>query len=670
MNKMLFRFLSFRIKILAGFIIILVLFMVGLGASILGMNKISTMLKLSNNANHMARNVFEIRDHEKEYVVYKNMEAAEFVSQNLANLLRITSELESISNDKKWLTGLKDIKDSVAEYRAKFAQIVENTKKLEDLKAKMKEASTTIFNIFENKIRKPILDTQNMAIVDGKDAPPVLGEILKVIDSMTMDLQDARLYENLFFLYNDPAYAQDFYKKMSDWEKAKEDLTYLIDTSNDGNLKEALATINIQSKTYNQETFKMTFSLWEANNEIRQGLEENGKRITIFAQQIERDAEMSTMTVKNRTISMAVILLFTGVVLVILVTYFTVISIAKPLNHTVMMVKDIAEGEGDLTKRLKMQGKDEIGELAKWVNAFIKNLHAMIKDITDNAGTLGSSSNNLSGLSEHMTRSVEDMSLQANTVATATEEMSATMSSIAATMEQSAGNAGVVTTSVEQMTSTINEIAKHSEKARAMADNAVSEALLTSQNVHALGNSAQDIGKVTEAITEISEQTNLLALNATIEAARAGEAGKGFAVVANEIKELARQTSAATQEIKDKTENIQTNTDNAVAQIERISKVIHDMNDLISTIAAAVEEQSSTTREIATNIAQMSTGIQESCENVIQSSLVSSEIAKDVSEASRAINEMANSTSQVNQSAKELSTMAEQMKKLVGRFKV
>ncbi|MBN1848924.1 MAG: methyl-accepting chemotaxis protein [Deltaproteobacteria bacterium] len=670
MNKVIYRFFSFRTKIIAGFIIILLLFMVGLGGSLLGITSISSMLALSNNANHMVRDVYEILDHEKEYVVYKNMKAAKVVTQNLGDILRITNEMQSISDDGKRLLLLREINDSVEVYHAQFAQIVENTKEFEELKAHMKEASAVIFSTFDQNMRAPILDAQNMAIVSGKEAPPVLGEILKVIDSMTMDLQDARLFENLFLLYNDPTYAQNFYEKMSDWEKTKEDLTYLINTAEDRDLEEALATIDAQAKTYNRQTFEKSFLLWKTNNDIRKTLTDNGKKITFIAQQLEQDAERNTIHVKNRTITMAVILLLTGIILVILITYFTVISISKPLNRTVMMVKDIAEGESDLTKRLQVHGKDEIGELAKWVNTFIDNLHAMIRDIADNAGLLGSSSNHLSGLSEYMTRSVEDMSFKSNTVATATEQMSATMNSIAATMEQTAGNAGVVAASVEQMTATINEIAKHSEGARTMADNAVLEASLTSRNIYVLGDSAQDIGKVTETINEISEQTNLLALNATIEAARAGEAGKGFAVVANEIKELARQTSAATLEIKEKTENIQTNTDNVVTQIGRISKVIHDINELVSTIAAAVEEQSSTTREIAGNIAQMSAGIQESSENVIQSSSVSREIARDVSEASQAINEMANNTSQVNLSAQELNTMAEQLKKLVGRFKV
>ena len=146
MNKMMPHFISFRAKIITGFIIVLLVFMVGLGSSVLGIIKISTMLKLSNNANHMAKDVYEILNLEKEYIVNKNTEVAEMVSQNLANVLQIANEMSAISKDEKWLTELNGIYDSVVEYRLQFTQIAKNTKEFEDLKAKMKRASSIIFN--------------------------------------------------------------------------------------------------------------------------------------------------------------------------------------------------------------------------------------------------------------------------------------------------------------------------------------------------------------------------------------------------------------------------------------------------------------------------------------------------------------------------------------------
>lgn len=344
--------------------------------------------------------------------------------------------------------------------------------------------------------------------------------------------------------------------------------------------------------------------------------------------------------------------------------------IIKPITKVADRLKDIAQGEGNLTLRLAVTSDDEVGELSKWFNVFIEKLLAIIKEISGNAETLTTSSSDLSTLSGNMSDSADNMSSKSNTVATAAEEMSTNIGSIAAAMEQASTNMGLVATAAEQMTATINEIARNSESARSITGAAVSKANDATKKIDELGQGAQEIGKVTETITEISEQTNLLALNATIEAARAGEAGKGFAVVANEIKELARQTAEATHDIKERINNIQSSTSGAVTQVEGISKVINDVNEIVSTIAIAVEEQSVTTKEIAGNVSQASGGIQEVSENIAQLSTVAVEIAKDISDVNQASNDISNSSSHVDMRSQELSNLAAQLKNMVGRFKV
>ena len=186
----------------------------------------------------------------------------------------------------------------------------------------------------------------------------------------------------------------------------------------------------------------------------------------------------------------------------------------------------------------------------------------------------------------------------------------------------------------------------------------------------ALGNSANEIGKVTETITSISDQTNLLALNATIEAARAGAAGKGFAVVASEIKDLAKQTADATEDIKNKIDGIQTSTNNSIVDIKKIEEIVQNVNDYITTIASAVEEQSITTKDISDNMGQASAAVQEASERTAQNSTVSQDIAKEISEVSRSAEEMSAAGTQVADSAKELSGLSERLKAMVDTYKL
>jgi methyl-accepting chemotaxis protein len=345
-------------------------------------------------------------------------------------------------------------------------------------------------------------------------------------------------------------------------------------------------------------------------------------------------------------------------------------GMVRPINRTVVMLKDIAEGEGDLTRRLEIHSRDELGEMARWFNVFMEKLQTLIKDIGGNSKTLETSSASLSVIAGQLATGAEKMSQRSNGVATATEEMSANMNNVAAAIEEASTNVNMVAAATEEMTATVQEIAQNSGKARGITEKAVVTTNSASAKVNELGRAALEISKVTEVITEISEQTNLLALNATIEAARAGEAGKGFAVVANEIKELAKQTATATQQIKSRIEGVQNSTKDTVGEIGQISKVIDEVNDIVGTIAAAVEEQSVSSQEISTNISQASQGIEEVNQNVNQTSVVSASISSDIASVNQEVQDITESGVQLNLKAGELAQLAAQLQQIVGRFKV
>lgn len=372
---------------------------------------------------------------------------------------------------------------------------------------------------------------------------------------------------------------------------------------------------------------------------------------------------------KMRTVLVAAGIAFGLVILSVIsaLTYFMVLS---PINEVVAGMRDIATGDGDLTKRLKIASKDEIGALARWFNQFIDNLQSIIRDVASNADGMRSSSAELSQISNHMSDGSRKTSEKAVGVSEAGDQMRTNMTSVAASMEQASTNLSMVVAAVEEMTATINEISQTSENARVKADSAVHLANETSDQVNALGVSADEIGKVIETITDISEQVNLLALNATIEAARAGEAGKGFAVVANEIKELANQTSHSTGEIKNRVGDIQASTKRTVTHITDIVAAFGEVNELVGTIATAIEEQSVTTREISGNLTQANGGITEINENVNNSTLVATQVADDIEDVKAAASEMSDSSAQVNINSDQLAKLSEQLASVVGRFRI
>ncbi len=353
-----------------------------------------------------------------------------------------------------------------------------------------------------------------------------------------------------------------------------------------------------------------------------------------------------------------------------LLIFFITSTIVKPINRVVAGLRDAAEGDGDLTKRLDIKSTDEVGELARWFNTFIEKIQLIITDVTQNADRLTSSSRELAAIAHTLSDSAGQTCAKTMTVSSASEEMSSTITSVAGIMEQTAGNLNIVAAGAEEMTATIREIAQTTEKGRQIAEEAVGQTTHATGQIEELGTAAQQIGRVVETITEISEQVNLLALNATIEAARAGEAGKGFAVVANEIKELAKQTAGASGEIKQQIEGIQATTQGSIAEINSIAAVVSEVNSLVSTIAAAVEEQSATTQEIAGNVARASEGVDEVNNTIGETSHAATSITADIAEVTQTAEEMSGASSKVNSSSRELSELAEELNRMVKHFKL
>ncbi len=377
------------------------------------------------------------------------------------------------------------------------------------------------------------------------------------------------------------------------------------------------------------------------------------------------------LTIRSKTSAIWQTLVGVGTcILVILILWYAAGGIVRPIRRTVRMLKDIANGEGDLTKRLEVRGEDEVGEMATFFNLFMDKLQKLIRQIVTDSETLNASATDLSAISVQMTGRSESMAEHSKIVTKGSVDMSTNIDGVAAACEQTATNINVVATATEEMTATIHEIAKKSEESRIISQAALAKAGDASAKLDELGRGALEINKVTEVISAISSQINLLALNATIEAARAGEAGRGFAIVATEIKELAKQTDDATQQVKGQIENMQGSTDATVAEVEQILAIIEESGVIVSSITDAMEQQATTTQEIAENISQTSQGIQDVNHNINQGSEVIVAISNEITGVDQSAQEVAQASHQINIKAVELSELSEKLHTLVGQFRV
>jgi methyl-accepting chemotaxis protein len=314
------------------------------------------------------------------------------------------------------------------------------------------------------------------------------------------------------------------------------------------------------------------------------------------------------------------------------------------LQSRVSTILDVLTGaaRGDLLQVVPFSGTDPAGQIAAGVARLLGDLRANITSIGQAALGMTASSEELTAIAIQLSRSSQNASEQANGVSNSSEQVSA--------------NVSIVAASSEEMLASIREISKSATEAARVAKTAVSIADGTNHTISKLGISSQEIGKVIKVITSIAQQTNLLALNATIEAARAGEAGKGFAVVANEVKELAKETARATEEIGQKIDAIQADTAAAVRAIGEVSEIINQVNDISSTIASAVEEQTATTNEIGRNVSDAARG--------------TSEIAQNISHVASAIEQTTAGARNTQNASRALNEMGAQLQMLISRFKV
>jgi len=382
-----------------------------------------------------------------------------------------------------------------------------------------------------------------------------------------------------------------------------------------------------------------------------------------FRQQINHIACESRSASRNIVVSSVLALLLA----VILIVFFGR-SILVPLGKLEDFVKGLKDGI--LTSQCQLQQNDAIGKLSLTLTDYSHHNALSMHRIQAVSSTMTRSAASLNALSETMGTSAKNVSEKSRSVASAGQQMDANMQSIAAASEEASVNVNMVAAAAEEMSATVEAIAAKADDAIGITEEAVDESSKVEESVRELGQAAQEISKVTETINEIADQTNLLALNATIEAARAGEAGKGFAVVANEIKELAKQTTDATQEIKHRIDGVQHSSEQTITVINNINTTISKTNEIVLSMATAVQEQAGASKEIAENVAQASTGIQEVNENLAQISIANGEIIQDIAQIDADSDQVEINCLDVREQAQELGSNETLLRRILSGYTV
>ncbi|VVS91279.1 HAMP domain-containing methyl-accepting chemotaxis protein [Desulfoluna spongiiphila] len=656
-----FKTMTLRSKLILGFATILILLVF---TSLLGISKLSSssqgftsyrdMARDTNLSGRIQANMLMARMSVKGYLINGNEsdreEFQKYYEKMYAFLERAGKDIEHHDRAAK----IDQIEEDVIRYRQAFEEVVSLTEQYDHLK----QDSLDVYG--------PRLEALLSDVMGSSERSNETATLYNAGNAMK-HLLAAKVYETQFFISHS---SSDARKVTAEFESMQEDLNRLAQTMASGTQQEALANIRGSLEKY-MEGHARAQAVQEKRDKIVTGvLDRIGPSVASLIEEIKLDIKGvqdqigPRLQASNLKGQKFIALLSLAALLVgITVVFFLTRSVLSQLGCDPAQIAEVAHSiaNGDLLVEFHRNGKHEIQGVYKDMETMAVSLRELFTDINSGVHTLTTSASELTDISSQMVSGSAQTSDRSNTVAAAAEEMNVNITSVSAATEQASSNINMVAAALEEMTSTINEIAQNTSTARNINDEAVALSKHASSKIDTLGKSANEISKVTEAINEISQQTNLLALNATIEAARAGEAGKGFSVVASEIKALAIQTSDATLEIKGQVDGIQGATADAIHEIQSISDIIDQLNELVTTIASSIEEQSVTSKEIADNIAQASMGTEEITVSMSQSATVSGEIAHDISEVDQAATEMLNSSTLVGSNVDTLKDLADHL---------
>jgi methyl-accepting chemotaxis protein len=348
-------------------------------------------------------------------------------------------------------------------------------------------------------------------------------------------------------------------------------------------------------------------------------------------------------------------------------TIWLTTRITQPIKTVMATLSSL--GSGDLTKKCSVSSVDETGKMASAVNETMTSIDGIVRNIREYSDVLTKESSQLGENTSVISKASSSISEQTSKAVTSAKAATEGIGVIAQSTEEMSQTINTVASSIEEMNASLTEVAKNCQKESKIATDATQQSKVSRDIMDKLSQSASQIGKVIGVINDVADQTNLLSLNATIEAASAGEAGKGFAVVASEVKELARQTAKATNEIKALIEEMQSNTANAVKAIAQIDTIIGDVNSISQTIVSAVEEQSATVSEISKNVSEVNVSARSIAQNVTTSAQSIGDVTQLIVNIDHSTHETSEGVGTIKGSAEQLSGIVKGLQDIVRKFK-
>jgi len=362
------------------------------------------------------------------------------------------------------------------------------------------------------------------------------------------------------------------------------------------------------------------------------------------------------------------LIFFTGGIILLIV--FMAFALFQPIHEQMQKLKEALDmlARGNLDARSPVSAKNEFGLLSDSVNSMADTLSASIRSVQKVSKAMAEASDKVLHMYRNVHETTQNVSQRTNSVSAEAKSATQNVTIISSHAEKMSSSVGSVAEAIEEFRFSLNEVAKNCREESKIAAEADSQAKETLEKMQRLNNTSKEITKIVEMINDIAEQTNLLALNATIEAASAGEAGKGFAVVANEVKELAKLTAQATDEIEKQIEQMKSITENSVGAIGDISKVIDNVNIISQTIVTAVEEQTVTVNQVARNIGSASNAANEIAQNVQRTAGGLIKISTNIQKLDREVKTSSNGVQQMEEQTSEQKTLVNKLQGIVNRM--